>query len=71
MNRLEKAIQKYGEIAKFTDAQTTTKYGDTELNRIKIITKKGIPVKTINNLSKWDPSGNNKYLDWILSHQQT
>jgi len=69
MSRLEQAIEKYGEIAEFTTISTKTKDGDTELNRVKIIRKNGVPVITIKNLSKWDPSKNNKYLDWILSRK--
>jgi hypothetical protein len=62
MNRLENAVNKYGEIADF-------KKVDKNKQTVKIIHKKGIPVKTIQDISKWDPSGNNKYLDWILSRK--
>jgi hypothetical protein len=71
MGRLENAIEKYGEIAEFTKSQTKTKFGDLEENTIKTIYKRGIPVKTIKDIGKWDPSGTNKYLDWILSRKLT
>lgn len=58
MGRLENVIEKYGETAEFTEG-------------LKIISKRGIPVKTIKDISKWDPSGNNKYLDWVLSRKLT
>jgi len=69
MNRLEKAIEKYGEVAEFSKEATQTNDGQFEQNTIKRIYKKGIPVKTIKDISKWDPSGNNKYLEWILSRK--
>jgi hypothetical protein len=36
-----------------------------------VVIKKGVGVSTIQMLSRWDPSGNNKYLDWILKMRTT
>lgn len=69
-NRLEIAIENYGEIAT-TPPKYSLGYDSDGYYRKppKKIIKKGVGIKTIQQLSKWDPSGNNKYLDWILNRK--
>lgn len=70
MNRLDIAIKNYGEVA---TKQSKFMSGVDRLGYYKVpqktIIKKGVGIKTIRQLSKWDPSGNNKYLDWILNRK--
>ncbi len=66
MNRLEQAIEKYGEVARHKGHIYQTSDLKYHSQTEKIILKKGVSIKTINDIASWDPSGNNKYLDWIL-----
>lgn len=79
MSRITDAIEKYGEVAKYTTLwvnkprlRRSRRFGHTEVvngyyKRIKSVTKHGIPKKRISQIALWDPSPNQKYLDWILS----
>ncbi len=69
MGRLENAIELYGEVATIKSKSKHSWNGGQYTQRIKKIIKKGVPVKTIQQLSQFDPSGNNKYLDWILNRR--
>lgn len=66
MNRLEQAIEKYGEVARHKGHIYQTSDLKSHSKTQKTVIKKGISIKTINDVASWDPSGNNKYLDWIL-----
>lgn len=66
MNRLEQAIEKYGDVAKYKGHILLSADLKYKTQATKTVIKKGISIKTIGDISSWDPSGNNKYLDWIL-----
>jgi hypothetical protein len=79
MNRLDAAIEKYSEIAKYYTIyidkpkfRRNRRIGTYERvqgykKRSKKVIKHGIPKTTIQKIASWDPSKNYKYLDWILS----
>ena len=76
-SRLEQALEKYERL---TEEQTKEKHemvyssywnrntrsGKMIKYKKKVTIRPGLPKSTIVNLSKWDPSGNNKYLDWMI-----
>lgn len=86
MSRLTDAIEKYGKIVKIIQVETINPdYQQWKsvfvqvpihiprkiLKKKEVAIRKGLAIKTIESFAKYDPSGNHKYLDWMLKTKTT